>query len=89
MTTSAGSMAAPASPTVVAIMAPPMGHVLNFENPQRKGDIEGYWVVGSGVILGFMVLSLRVYIRAFVARSFVLADGAFSICGSMAPRLTI
>ena len=82
-------MAATVSPTVVAIMAAPKGYVLDFENPQRKGDTVGYWVAGVGMVLSFFFLCMRVYIKGWVKRKFDLADGASFICGGITSWLTI
>ncbi|MCJ1362842.1 hypothetical protein MMC16_001948 [Acarospora aff. strigata] len=70
-------MAATVSPTVVAIMAAPKGYVLDFENPQRKGDTVGYWVAGVGMVLSFFFLCMRVYIKGWVKRKFDLADACY------------
>lgn len=70
-------------------MEAPPGYVVNFAHPQRKGFSIGYWVSGVGLVLSFIFLSMRVYIKAAIARNFNLADSASSLCGGITSRLTV
>ncbi|KAM3088643.1 hypothetical protein ACMFMG_000279 [Clarireedia jacksonii] len=63
--------------TLIAAMPAPEGYVVDFANPQRHGDVAGYWVFGVGLVLSFAFLAMRVYTKIFVARSFVTEDVCF------------
>ncbi|PQE31434.1 integral membrane protein [Rutstroemia sp. NJR-2017a WRK4] len=63
-----------ATTSLIAAVPAPTGYVVDFANPQRHGDVAGYWVFGVGLVLSFSFLAMRVYTKVFVARSFAIED---------------
>jgi hypothetical protein len=64
--------------TLIAAVPAPAGYVVDFANPQRHGDVAGYWVFSVGLVLSFSFLAMRVYTKVFVARSFAIEDCEFN-----------
>jgi hypothetical protein len=64
--------------TPIAAIPAPAGYVVDFANPQRHGDVAGYWVFGVGLVLSFAFLAMRVYTKVVVARSFAVEDCEFN-----------
>lgn len=48
---------------VTAVVPAPAGYVVDFENPQRRGDIATYWCFGVGVTLAMLFTAQRVYVK--------------------------
>ncbi|KAF2803590.1 uncharacterized protein BDZ99DRAFT_427008, partial [Mytilinidion resinicola] len=62
-----------------ALIPAPTGYVVNFDHPQRKGEVAGYWVFGVGMVLSFSFLSMRIYTKTVLARMFGLEDACLCI----------
>lgn len=78
LTTTSHNVATATSTIVAALQAPPGYHV-NFDDPMRKGDVQGYWVFAIGIVVSFLFLLMRLYTKIVVSRSFVIDDGEFEI----------
>lgn len=63
----------------IAPIPAPEGYVANFEDPEKMGDVVGYWVFGVGMVLSFSFLCMRTYTKIFVARNFAIEDGKLYI----------
>lgn len=47
----------------VALFPAPAGYVVDFDNPQRRGDVASYWCFGCGVFLAALFAIQRVYVK--------------------------
>ena len=52
----------------------PAGYLVDMENPQRMGAAVNFWVGGVGMFLATTFLSIRIYTKTFLARSFAADD---------------
>jgi hypothetical protein len=59
---------------VVVVMEPPEDYVVDFDNPQRNYVLANYLVAGFGMVFAFLFLAQRLYVKAFITRSFALED---------------
>jgi hypothetical protein len=50
----------------ITALPPPAGYVVDFENPQRQGDIVGYCVAGIGSLLALLFMGQGIYVKVFV-----------------------
>jgi hypothetical protein len=60
---------------VITAIPAPEGYVVNFENPQRTGNIAAYAVCAVGMVLAFLFMAQRLYVKVIVRRSFGFDDG--------------
>jgi hypothetical protein len=60
---------------VITAIPAPEGYVVNFDNPARQGNIAGYGVSAVGMVLAFLFMVQRLYVKVFIGRSFGLDDG--------------
>jgi hypothetical protein len=67
-------MALPVTKGVVTFLAPPEGYEVDFENPQRNGDVACYWLTAVGSFLALLFLGQRLYVKAVVRRRLGLDD---------------
>ncbi|KAK7701941.1 hypothetical protein SLS57_011544 [Botryosphaeria dothidea] len=61
--TVSGSLVPTTTETIVAPLAAPSGYVVDFDHPERKGDVDGYWVHAFGIIFALGFLAMRVYVK--------------------------
>jgi hypothetical protein len=52
----------------------PQGYVVDMANPQRIGVAANFWIGGVGMFLATIFLCIRVYTKAFLAKSFAADD---------------
>ncbi|KAI1050182.1 hypothetical protein LB506_001622 [Fusarium annulatum] len=76
---------------VMVLLPPPEGYVVNFDNPQRQGVTEAYFVAGFGMAVSFLFFCQRMYVKLFLAGglqfddvllifSYILALVTISLC---------
>ncbi|KAF4999555.1 hypothetical protein FDECE_11476 [Fusarium decemcellulare] len=76
---------------VPVVLPPPEDYVVDFDNPQRQGVPEAYYVAGFGMALSFLFLSQRLYVKlfltggmqiddVFVILSYILAVATIALC---------
>lgn len=60
---------------VVTVLPAPEGYVVDFDNPQRAGVPEAYWVAGVGTFFSVLFMGQRLYTKIFLATGLKLDDG--------------
>lgn len=60
---------------VITVIPPPEGYIVDFDNPTRQSNIAAYWVCGVGMVLAFIFLIQRLYVKVIIGRSFGFDDG--------------
>lgn len=62
---------------VVTFLPPPDGYAVDFDNPERTGVPDCWFIVGFGVTLAMLFLSQRVYVKMALAGGLQLDDCEF------------
>lgn len=86
--TVSGSLVPTATETIVAPLAAPSGYVVDFDHPERKGDVDGYWVHAFGIIFALGFLAMRVYVKTRITPPLNWEDGTLDAPFSACPLLT-
>jgi len=61
---------------VLTMLPAPAGYHVDFDNPQRVGNVVGYWITSIGVILSTSFLAIRMYTKLYITKSFSVDDAA-------------
>lgn len=64
---------------VTTVMATPEGYVVDFDNPQRTGVPEVYFVAGFGIVLSLLFTAQRLYVNAVVEKGLQVDDGELAV----------
>ncbi|KAF4610391.1 hypothetical protein G7Y89_g15728 [Cudoniella acicularis] len=72
-------MALPVTNGVVTFLPPPKGYDVDFDNPQRNGDVTCYWLTGVGSVLALLFLGQRLYVKAIIRKHLSFDDGLLII----------
>jgi len=72
-------MALPVTNGVVTVLPPPEGYIVDFDNPQRNGDVTCYWLTGVGSLLALVFLGQRLYVKGVIRRQLSFDDGVYGI----------
>ncbi|OHE98498.1 integral membrane protein [Colletotrichum orchidophilum] len=51
---------------VTTVLQPPLGYVVNFDDPQRQAVPEAYYVAGFGTVISVLLMGQRLYTKAFL-----------------------
>ncbi|KAJ4133299.1 hypothetical protein NW754_016107 [Fusarium falciforme] len=76
---------------VPTVLEPPKDYVVDFDNPRRQGVPEAYYVSGFGMVLSFLFIAQRLYVKFFLTGgvqvddvllifSYVLAVATIALC---------
>ncbi|KAJ0122432.1 hypothetical protein J7T55_002945 [Diaporthe amygdali] len=63
--------------SVLTVIPPPEGYIVNFSHPKRQGVTETYWIVSIGNFLALTFLAQKLYTKIFIDRRFQSDDGGF------------
>ena len=77
----------PVTNGVVTLLPPPAGYVVDFENPQRNGDVTCYVLTGVGSFLALLFLGQRLYVKGIVRKHLTFDDGVFCKVNASVPLL--
>lgn len=64
---------------------PPPGYIVDFDNPQRTGVPEVYYLAGFGIFLSVLSMAQRLYVKLFILKRLQADDceyATFSIHAS-------
>ncbi|KAH8807861.1 hypothetical protein F5884DRAFT_881393 [Xylogone sp. PMI_703] len=59
---------------VVVALPPPKGYHVDFDHPQRQSVTAAYCVSGVGMVLAFLFMAQRIYVKHFIRRNFAFDD---------------
>ncbi|WAO86599.1 Hypothetical protein NCS54_00387900 [Fusarium falciforme] len=76
---------------VPTVLEPPKDYVVDFDSPRRQGVPEAYYVSGFGMVLSFLFIAQRLYVKFFLTGgvqvddvllifSYVLAVATIALC---------
>ncbi|KAJ2900399.1 hypothetical protein MKZ38_002456 [Zalerion maritima] len=71
-------MSFPVTNGVTTFLAPPDGYVVDFENPQRRANVETYWICGVENVIALLFLGQRFYTRIFITGGLQYDDFMFA-----------
>jgi hypothetical protein len=59
---------------VLTLMPPPDGYDVDFDNPQRNGDVTCYCLTAVGAFLALLFLGQRLYVKAVLRKHLGIDD---------------
>ncbi|KAF4974674.1 hypothetical protein FZEAL_8445 [Fusarium zealandicum] len=59
---------------VPVVLEPPEDYVVDFDNPQRQGVPEAYYVAGFGMAMSFLFIAQRMYVKIFLTGGVQIDD---------------
>lgn len=69
---------------VTGVIPAPAGYVVDFENPQRRGDVATFWCFGLLVPVAMLFTAQRVYVKLGLGIGWAADDCMFAF-----PFLTV
>ncbi|KAF5657790.1 integral membrane protein [Fusarium heterosporum] len=59
---------------VITLLPPPEGYVVDFDNPERQGEHEAYYIAGFGLAISFLFFMQRMYVKIFLVGGLQIDD---------------
>lgn len=64
--------------SVETLIPAPPGYVVDFEHPQRRGDLATYWCFGVGITMAVLFTAQRLYVKLCLGIGWAADDSEFS-----------
>lgn len=71
---------------VEVLVDPPPGYIVDFDNPQRNGVPEAYYLAGFGIAWSAIFMAQRLYVKIAISKGLQADDCEFAVLNCCVKR---